>query len=608
MKIRLKTYLDKSISDYAENFDPEWNLLGAYPAAFYTPDYLQEHFGALGPRALHSFPISLAYALALQVREPDALAQRRVVDIVRSSLNLAPLANGELKWFLEEKHLRDANGNFFSGLLLFLLERHFGHLWPDSLRSDVQKQLQRLLPVFQAERATSNLSYVNPTLARYTICCLLAEHFDAKNADKERKEFLSYARHLRERGVNESYTPTYYSVDLMILLAALSATSDKVLQQEAQSLLHQLFLKQIVFFGNRFPAPFRRGYNGEYLSHRQDFLPFLLSWNPDYQAGTDAYLNLALPAVLALFLQQNPDFQIKAADEFPRTLQSRVADDCQGYSFLDKNFLLGSFDRYPGSTTVWQCVTTGGSGWQDAPVFLSLENPRLSSMVLRLEAIDAQDQLQTHPFQGKFSMSKMLRIYPWRSFPPEPKLRCLQQNGEMLCLWKIDRVDAELKRLGFNLHFSRCQPKIYDLDSENPLPDNSCKDRLLLDIDGIWLFLAALQRVDMAHSSLSQGRFLPPSLHCQYGTDTLDCSMFNYDGDAQSFVQNHISGGFFLAVLNPCTDLQTARQQTRLYSISDQFISNRYDGHIDQRDSIRKVSVKSPNGNLELVCDHYQWK
>ena len=84
--------------------------------------------------------------------------------------------------------------------------------------------------------------------------------------------------------------------------------------------------------------------------------------------------------------------------------------------------------------------------------------------------------------------------------------------------------------------------------------------------------------------------------------------MYNYNGEAQSFVQNHISGGFFLAVLPYCSDLHTARQQALLYNISDQFISNRYDGHIDQRDSIRKVSVQSPNGNLELTCDHYQWK
>lgn len=608
MKNRLKAYLDTSISDYAKNFDPEWDLLGNYPASFYTPDYLQQHFGELGAMALHSFPISLAYALALQVSEPDANAQKRAIDIVRASMDLAPLSNGALKWFLEEKHFRDGNGNFFSGLLLLLLERYFGSLWPDSLRADVQQQLQKMLPIFRAERATNNLSYVNPTLASYTICCLLTERFDAKNIDEERQEFLFYARHLQERGVNESFTPTYYNVDLMILLAALLASSDKVFRQEAHSLLHEVFLKQIVFFGNRFPAPFRRGYNGEYLSHRQDFLPFLLGWNPDYQVGTDTYLNLALPAVLALFLQQNPDFQMKGTEELPRTLRSRVADDCEGCSYLDKKFLLGSFDRYPGITTVWQCVTTGGSGWQDAPVFLSLENPRLSSMVLRLEAIDAQDQLQTHPFQGKFTMSKMLRLYPWRSFPPEPKLRCLQKNGELLCLWKIDRVDAVLKRLGFNLHFSRCRPKIYDLACEKPLPDDSSKARILLDIDGIWLFLAALQRVDMASSSLSQGSFLPPALHCRYGTDSLDCSMYNYDGEAQSFVQNHISGGFFLAVLPHCSDLQTARQQALLYNISDQFISNRYDGHIDQRDSIRKVSVQSPNGNLELTCDHYQWK
>ena len=84
MKTRLKNYLEKNLSGYAANFDPEWNLLGAYPADFYTPDYLQQHFGVLGPHALHSFPLSLAYALALQVQEPAAAAQNRVADIVRA--------------------------------------------------------------------------------------------------------------------------------------------------------------------------------------------------------------------------------------------------------------------------------------------------------------------------------------------------------------------------------------------------------------------------------------------------------------------------------------------------------------------------------------------
>lgn len=97
-------------------------------------------------------------------------------------------------------------------------------------------------------------------------------------------------------------------------------------------------------------------------------------------------------------------------------------------------------------------------------------------------------------------------------FPPEPKIRTLLRRNSLLCLFKIDRIDGILKRLGFNLCFSRFEGDVLDLNG-TPLPDGIHQGPLIVALDDILVYLHPLKRVRMKGASLGRlQRFSRPGI------------------------------------------------------------------------------------------------
>ena len=108
----------------------------------------------------------------------------------------------------------------------------------------------------------------------------------------------------------------------------------------------------------------------------------------------------------------------------------------------------------------------------------------------------------------------------------------------------------------------------------------------------------------MAGSTLLKGNWTAPGLTVISNGDDLECRMDHYDGPPQSFVQNHVSGGFYLEVLEGKT-LEEAEQYAGKIRITDEFVSDRCNGHIDERDAIRKVAVSLPDSEIRMEWNHY---
>lgn len=586
--------LEKFIADILEingrNYDSAVNLLGGFDPDCYTPEYRKQHFRDAG--RYHSYPESLAYALGLLSAGKE---EARALAILQTFCAHGVGENNELYWFSEEKHIRDRNANFFNGIVLLHMFLHFRDRLPDGLAGI----LRNLYPVFAGERALTDWSYANPSLARYMFCPLLAEIFDLPELEHDEKEFMAYADFMLEQGVNENLTPAYFAIDMMILFTGLAFSGNPAAREKIRRLLDEIFIRQTGFFGTRFPAPFRRGYNGYYRGRRTDFMPFLMNWSDTCETGRDNYLNLLFPVIYKLTMK---DQIIHRDSDFPRTLAVRIYRECTAVSYLDRDFSLGSFNFYPPETTVWQTVNTGGSGWQDGPVYLTFEVPEETTMILRLEAEDAAGNTQFHPYQGDFAMNKASKLFPFRSFPPEPQLMCRQQDGALLCLYKTDRIDAELQRYGFNLHFSRFHGSVEPYGKG-----------VIIKIGPVFVYLEPLSRVDMGRSNLLRGEFIEPEFTVIRNRDELDLRMDHYCGPAQSFVQNNVSGGFFLQLKSGCTRNEFLDCINQI-KISDCWFSDRCNAHIDKRDSIRQVTVATPARTLELTWNHYlpssvsQWR
>jgi hypothetical protein len=83
--------------------------------------------------------------------------------------------------------------------------------------------------------------------------------------------------------------------------------------------------------------------------------------------------------------------------------------------------------------------------------------------------------------------------------------------------------------------------------------------------------------------------------------------MYNCDGKAQRYTQNHISGGFFI-FLKEKQEINSLKDFLRLakaIKINEKWTPDRMNAHIDKRDSIREVTVTLPDQELKLGWDHY---
>ena len=602
MKERLEKLLDLCLAEGRKHYDPEAGLIGDFDPAFYTKAMLAEHFYPLSGRSLHPYRDSLTFALLLLIAGENT---ENVFPILESFCRNAPEEDGRLKWFLEEKHIRDGNGTFFSVEPLLLLEHCFGGELPESLQEKVTAVLKNAYPVFVRERSVSSWSYVNPTLAAYTFSGLLSEKFFPENFEEALSDFKRYIAYLTENGVAENYTTTYLTVDTLILLCVLIISESRDFRETARKFLFDVIFREMIFFGSRFPAPFRRGYNGYYETERKDVLAFIFQWTDTMDPGRDCALFMITTAVFLLYARKET-LILPSPPDFPRELTMKIHEDCHGVSFLDKKFLIGAFDSYPSrENIVWQCVTSGGSGWQDGPVYATFENRRKSSMILRLEAIDGKDNFSCHPYEGDFCMEKSQRLYPWRSFPPEPKIRTLLKRNTLLCLFKIDRIDGVLKRLGFNLHFSRFEGDVFDLDG-TCLGDGAHSGPLIAVLDDILLYLHPLKRVRMKGASLAHSSgFYAPAFRIKRDVETLELSMYNLDEpEAALYTQNHVSGGFLLHVESGISR-RFFFEKMRLVKVSDVFMQNRINACIDERDAVRKVEFAIADKKMSLSWDHY---
>jgi len=607
IKNKAQLYLQKLKEEYNQRYDCDIKLIGEFDKSIYVPEYIEQHFENLGPKALHSYRESLTYSLSLLFLNTKIKRAEEIIEVFCQRGQVKDPTHpdyGELFWFYEEKHVRDRNGNFFNGSSLLLIRKLFsGKLHQETLDS-LDEALRLLYPVFSKERSKTSLTYVNPSLGKYTMCALLAEHFALPEFKQDIIEFEKYADFLINTGVNETLTPTYIGVDLIILFMCILCTKNLELSNKAKLLLETIFLKQNKFFQNRFPTPFRRGYNGFYTTKRTDIMPYLLNWEQEFPDKRDQYLNLALATITGITSEHFPSlFSNSELENFPRTMQTKVHNNCEAYSYLDKNFSLGSFNQYPPETSVWQTVGVSGSGWQDGIVYLTLANREETSGILRLEAIDENNTFKCHPYEGDFKFDKIDRLYPHLSFPPEPKIRCVQNASSLLCLYKIDKIDAILKSFGFNLHFSRFNGKFFDLKGQE-ISNQKHIGPIIIKIDNIMIYIHPLTRVDMGKSDLLHCAFIKPQIEIQRLDNILDLKMFNYEGEAKRFTQNHVSGGFFVHV---CSDIKLHEftDIVKSFKIKEKWISDGINAHVDQRDSIRKVSVETVDKKLSLCWNHY---
>ncbi len=606
IRARAEKYLHELLVEYDSRFDQEAGLLGYFDKTIYSAEYLKEHFGALSDQSLHSYRESLAYALGLLLLNEKLDRAAQIIEVFCRDGQIHDTDSpdfGELFWFREEAHIRDRNGNFFNGSSLLLIRKLFHEKFSQAQIELIDNTLQLLYPVFVKERARASLTYVNPSLGKFAMCVLLAEHFSLPELDVDLAEFRRYADFLMQKGVNETLSPTYYAVDIVILMTCLLCGQASELRRNSEKLLRQLFLAQTFFFKDRFPVPFRRGYNGYYGCRRKDAPARLFGWSDDV-GNRDPYLNLIFPPVVGIASEKFADlFNAVANDEYPRELITKVHEDCVAFSFLDKKFSLGSFNYYPPETTVWQTVGVGGSGWQDGVVYLTFANQEETSCVLRLEAVDENDNFKCHPYEHEFKLDKIARLYPHLSFPPEPEVRCLQDGSKLLCLYKIDKVDAVLKSFGFALHFSRLNGRLWNARGEE-ITVTDHFGPVIIQTAEVLVYVHPLMRVDMGNSDLLHSAFFDPQLQIKRNGDCLDLKMLNYDGMARRFTQNHVSGGFFLYAASEITLTEFIDQINDL-EVVEEWISDGVNAHVDQRDSIRKVSVACSSEQLELSWNHY---
>ena len=179
------------------------------------------------------------------------------------------------------------------------------------------------------------------------------------------------------------------------------------------------------------------------------------------------------------------------------------------------------------------------------------------------------------------------------------------KENHLLCLTKIDKVDAELQKLGFSLHFARFNGDLLDM-AGHPFIGESAK-QVIIRMEGIHVGLFPLKRVLMHGSSLWKCSGYQNDFKISRKNNVLDLKMYHLDElEAELYTQNHAFGGFFMMVEQDCTTEEFI-QKMKNVKISDESVKNRINAAIDLRDAIRTVKVETEVKTLELVWDHYSW-
>ncbi len=609
--------IDSYINDNAQHFDPNTNLLCGDYLDRYTCDkaYLEKYFDVakIDDKSLRSFRESSAYAFYLLfAKKQQEQANRIITAVLQAQVKDAEHTDhGQMRWFFEEKKVRDGNGNFFIGAPLLLIHNCFHGQLSAFNSSAVEKALSDLYPVFSAEKKRCSLTYVNPTLGIKSLSYLLAKRFVPHETACNRTEIIEYLDFLYRQGINESYTPTYYGVSIIILFMLILLDEDERVSASVWRLLNDVMLKEKAFFADRFPAPYRRGYNSTYTGAATDILSFLFGYIKDFRPQHyDMYLPcMALPLTLMVEEKFKPEWP--RFDATPRLMRGVVFGDCWAESYADDEFLLGSFSHFPPLTAVWQTVAIGGAGWQDSCFFLSLQSENDCTGILRLEATDHNGKETFHPLREDYSKEAADRIFEFLSFPPEPKVRTLQHAGKAICLWQINRVDAELQKFGFNLLFSRFEGRVYDRELRELTPlaleSRLSSEAVILETANVWICLFPLSRVDMLNSTLTDAAFYKSSFEIFFSGEGLNCALYNYQGPTKRFTQNHITGGFAISILDrkSIPGKNKVQEYVRRVDLQEQYYSEHINAHIDQRDSVRMVSFADGDDTLLLEWDLY---
>ena len=174
-----------------------------------------------------------------------------------------------------------------------------------------------------------------------------------------------------------------------------------------------------------------------------------------------------------------------------------------------------------------------------------------------------------------------------------------------MCLTKIDKIDAELKKLGFGLHFARFDGDVLDMDGKPVTGETS--GPVIVRIDGIHVGLFPLKRVLMHGSSLWKCAGYRNDFKVSRKENVLDLTMYNLDEtEAELCTQNHAFGGFFMMIDQDCST-EEFMEKMKAVRISDESRRNRINAAIDLRDAVRTVKVETSEKTLELVWDHYPW-
>ncbi len=611
-KSNVRDVIKRSLKYWDNHYDESCGLAMGIPPGLFNQEWLEKYFTVDRSDLLHTYPRSIDYACGMFAVGENLERANRIIEVCTGHMQVTDRDDpgyGKCFTFREEKLFRDKNGTFFNAAPLFVIHTQFDSLLTPSNRQAARECLERAYPVLARNREEARWVYVNPTLADFSICALMSEVFDLPTRQEDVEKFAKYAAFLMEVGVNETLTPSYYNLNIMNLLNCLAVSKNPAVIDVAKMLLKDRFLDQAQFFEDRFPVPFRRGYNGHYLTRRDDLLPMLMGWSeisaPDRKTGD----HLAMAALTPIMMEKHPDvFTSKYDGRWPRNLATRVHHGCEAHSHLDRDFSLGSFNHYPPETTIWQTVDFGGSGWQDAVVYLTFENQAQTACVLRLEAIDENGVERLHPYEGDYQQNVSLPLYPHLSFPPKPQVRCAQRDNELLCLFKTDNVDAVLKRFGFNLHFHRFSGQVFDqIGSPIDLTSKTQTQHagpVIIQIDQVFVVLVPLERVALKGSILPHSQFIEPQFSLAMREGALDCSMYHYDSaEAERFVLNQVTGGFFMRVI-PRATLADAVQYVADVRLNDEWSLDKVVPPIDQRGAMRIVSAKTPLSSLRVAWNH----
>ena len=298
MQKRINDLRHESVLTAIQKYNETLGMVGGYDPSFYTKETLKSRFdqSKFTKGSLHIYQASANFVLHLLMLEKDpsflnldeckdvpvfkdkASRNKVILQTLDTILNTIQDPDGRLKWFWEEPKCCDGNGTFFSVQPLLMIESMYSDRLPQEMQKRLRELLKRTYPVFKKETEDCSWTYVNPARAAYTFSTLLAEKFVPEELPQRLKEWKEYLHFLETQGIAENYTTTYLTVDTIILMTAAVVSKNDDIRKASRDFLDNVIFKQAAFFGNRFPAPYRRGYNGKYRTKRNDAISYLFGW------------------------------------------------------------------------------------------------------------------------------------------------------------------------------------------------------------------------------------------------------------------------------------------------------------------------------------------